>query len=123
MSSVCFLTSKLKSVTVNDTGNRPHDVSYFTVHSLLYLHSIDPRSPNAVHQFEFSFRLPHNSPSSSVNISMLSPSVVTNQSSVAIFDIVLSRLLDSLLNQITATEIRHILSARRNYLPTSVPST
>ena len=123
MSSVGFLTSKLKSVTVNDPDNRPHDVSYFTFRSLLYLHSIDSRSPNSVHQFEFSFRLPHNSPSSSVNISMLSPSVVTNQSSVAIFDIVLSRLLDSLLNQITATEIRHILSARRNYLPTSVPST
>ena len=123
MSGIGFLTSKEISVTINDPANRPRDISYFTFRPFLNPHTVDPRAPNTVQRFEFSLRLPHNLPSSSVNLSLPRPSVVTNQSSVATFDATLSKLSDILLNRVTATVMRDMLSARCSSLPISVPST
>ena len=122
MSDDGFLTSKGKSVTLNDPDNLPRDVSYFTFRLSLNPHTVDPRAPNTVHQFE-PLRLPHNSPSSTVKLSFSIPSVVTNQLSIAIFDATFRELLDNLLNRMIATQMRDILSARRDSLSTSVPST
>ena len=90
MSDDGFLTSKGKSVTLNDPDNLPRDVSYFTFRLSLNPYIVDPRASNAVHQFKFSLRLPLNFPSSSVNLSLPSTSIITNQSSVTLFDATLS---------------------------------
>ena len=123
MSGTGFLDSTGKSVTINDPENRLHDVSYFIFCSSLNPHTVDPWAPNAVRQFEFSLRLPHNSPSSFANILLPSPFVVPNQLSVPTFDITLSGISDTLLNQISATEVRDIISTRRDSLSTSTSST
>ena len=122
MSGVWFLDSTGKFVTITDPDNRPRDVSYFTFRSSLNPHTVDPRAPNSVHKFEFSLRLPHNYPSSSVNLSLSSPSIVPNQSSVPTFNESLSGLSDALLNQMLATEMRDMLSAQRESLFISAPS-
>ena len=49
MSDDGFLTSKGKSVTLNDPDNLPRDVSYFTFRLSLNPHTVDPRAPNTVH--------------------------------------------------------------------------
>ena len=85
-----FLTSKEESIIMNDPKKHPRDVSYFTFRLSLNPYIVDPRASNAVHQFKFSLRLPLNFPSSSVNLSLPSTSIITNQSSVTLFDATLS---------------------------------
>ena len=51
ISDVGFLTSKGKSVTINDLDNHPRDLSYFTFRSSLNPHTVYFRAPNTVHQF------------------------------------------------------------------------
>ena len=111
------------SVTITDPDNRPREVSYFSYRSSLNPNAIDDRAPNTVYQFEFSLRLPHNSTLSFVNISLPSPSIVTNQSSMPTFNTTFSGLSDALLNQIIAKEMRDMLSAQRGSLSTPTPST
>ena len=123
MSVVGFLYLTGKSVTINDPDNRPRDVSYFIFRSSLNPNAVEDRVTITVHQFEFSLRLPQNSTSSFVSLSLPIPSVVPNQSSVPTFDAAFSCLSDDLLNQMLATEIRDILSAQRGSLSTSYPST
>ena len=101
MSGVGFLDSTGKSVNIIEPDNRPRDVSYFTFRSSLNPNAIDYRAPNAVYQFEFSLRLPHNSTSSFVNLSLPSLSVVLNQLSVHTFNANLSGLPGALLNQMS----------------------
>ena len=64
------------------------------------------------------FTLTPQFPYSSVNLSLPSPSISTNQLSLAIFA-TLSGLSDDLLNLVAANEIRYMLSARRDFLPTN----
>ena len=98
MAGVGFLDSTGKSVTINYSDNHPRDVPSFTFLSYLKPNAVDDRAPHAVHQFEFSLRLPHNSTFSFVNISFPIPSVVPDQSSVTIFSATISGLSDALLN-------------------------
>ena len=65
------------------------------------------------------FTLTPQFPSSSVNLSLPSPSIYTNQFSVAIFDATLSGLSDDLLNLVAANDIRYMLSARPDFLSTN----
>ena len=123
MSGTGFLDSTGKSVTINDPENRLHDVSYFIFCSSLNPHTVDPWAPNAVRQFEFSLRLPHNSPSSFANILLPSPFVVPNQLSVPTFDATLSGISDILLNQILPIEVRDIISNGHDFFSTSTSST
>ena len=53
MAGVEFLDSTGKSVTITDPDNFPRDISYFTFISSLNPHTVDPRAPNDIHQFEF----------------------------------------------------------------------
>ena len=71
-------------------------VLFNVVHDFVVI-TIDDRSPNSVQQLEFSLRFPHNS-TFFVTLSLPSPSVVPNQSSVPTFNATLSSLLDALLN-------------------------
>ena len=105
-----------KSVTITDHDNRSRDVSYFTFHSSLYPNAVDPQVSNTVNQLEFSLRLPHNSTSFFVNFSLPSPSIVPNQSSLHTFNETFSSLSDDLLNQLSETETRDILSAQPDSL-------
>ena len=57
MSSVGFLASQGKFVTIDDPDNRPRDVSCFTFRSSLNPHTVDLRVPNSVHQFLIFFAL------------------------------------------------------------------
>ena len=123
ISGVGFLDSTGKSVTINYSDNHLRDVPSFTFLSSLKPNTVDDRAPHAVHQFEFSLCLPHNSTFSFVNISFPIPSVVPDQSLVNILNATLSDRLDALLNQISATEMWDILSAQRDSLFTSAPST
>ena len=116
MSGVGFLDSMEKSVTISDPDNRPHEVYYFTFHSSLYPNAVDPQASNSVHQFEFALCLLHNSTSSFVNFSLPSPSIVPNQSLLLTFNETFSSLSDALLNQVSETERRDILSAQRDSL-------
>ena len=120
MSGVGFLDSTGKSITISDPDNRPRDVSYFTFRSSFNPNLVDPRAPNAVHQFEFSLCLPPNSLSSSVNISLQSPYIVPNQSSMPAFNGTPSGLSNDQLNKISETEMRNMLLAQRDSLFTSV---
>ena len=122
MSGLGFLDSTGKSLTISDPDNRSCDVSYFTFRSSLNRNNVDHCALNAVNQFEFSSRLFDNLPSSSVNISLPSPSIVPNQSSVHIFNATLSGLTDDQLNKMLENEMRDTLSAQRASLFTSVPS-
>ena len=98
MSGVGFLNSTGKSITISDPNNRPHDLSYFTFRSSLNPNTVDQRAPHAVYQFEFSLRLPHNSPPSSANISLPSISLVTDKASETAFNTTLSGLSDDKLD-------------------------
>jgi len=122
MSGLGFLDSTGKSLTISDPDNRSCDVSYFTFRSSLNRNNVDHCALNTVNQFEFSSRLFDNLPSSSVNISLPSPSIVPNQSSVHIFNATLSGLTDDQLNKMLENEMRDTLSAQRASLFTSVPS-
>ena len=121
-SGVGFLDSTGKSVTISDPDNRPRDVSYFTFHSSLNPNTVNSRAPNAVHQFEFYLRLLHSSPSSSVNSSLPSASIVTNKSSKTTFNATLSGLSDGQLNKMSATTLRDMFSAQRYFISASANS-
>ena len=99
-SGVGFLDSTGKFVTISDPDNRLRDVSYFTFRSSFNPNLVDPRAPNAVHQFEFSLCLSPNSLSSSVNISLQSPYIVPNHSSVPVFNATPSGFSNDQLNKI-----------------------
>ena len=70
MSGIGFLTSNEKSITINNSDNRPRDASCFNFRSFL-------------------------------NYLLPSPSVVTNQLSVALFDATFSEISDNLPNRMT----------------------
>ena len=78
MSSIGFLTSKDKYVTINEPDNHPRNVSYIIFRSYLNPHTVDPRALNIVQPFEFSLRLPHNPPTYPVKPSVSRFFVVTN---------------------------------------------
>ena len=90
MSGVSFLDSTGKPITISDPNNRPRDVSYFIFRSSLNPYTVYQRVTHVVYQFEFSVRLPHNSPPSSANISLPITSLVTDKSSETAFNATLN---------------------------------
>ena len=52
-----------KSIAITDLDHRPDDITYFTFRTTVNPHLVDTRSPDSVHLFEFSLRLPNTSPS------------------------------------------------------------
>ena len=123
MSSVGFLDSTGKTATITDPDNHPRDISYYKFHSSVNPNTVDPRVPNTVYHFEFSLRLPRNSLSSFVNLSLPNASIVSNQSSDIIFNATLGGLSDDQLKTNSASALRDMLSAQRDLIPVSATST
>ena len=67
MVEVGFLNSKEKSVSITDPDHRPDDITYLTFRTTINPSLVDTRSPDTVHLFEFSLRLPNTSPSLSAS--------------------------------------------------------
>ena len=122
MSGVGFLDSTGKSITISDPNNHPHDVSYFTFRSSLNPTTVDQRAPHTVYQFEYSLRLPHNSPPSSANTSLPRTSLVTDKSSETTFNATLSSLSYDKLDTMSATALRLILSTQRDSISATATS-
>ena len=123
MTSVGFLNSKEKSVTIDYSFFRPPDVSYFNFCSSINPHLFNSRASDANPLFDFSLGLPHSSRYSFVILQVPKPSIVVTPPSDDSFDDTLSRLLDVQLNQMTGVQMRDIISARCDTLPASGPST
>ena len=118
MTGVGYLNSKEKSVTIDDHSSRPPNVAYITFRSTINPHIVDPRAHDAIHLFEFSLRLPNIFLSSSVILPVdplaLTPTIPTP---AVPFDDTLSQISDAQFENMTETQTRQLLSARRDAFP------
>ena len=107
MIGVDFLNSKRKYVTITDPGHCPDDITYFNFRTTVNPHLVDTQSPDSVHVFEFSLRLPNPFPSLLAS-HLLRNSIQPNTTPTPVdnFDSTLGNLTDDDLQFMSAARMR-----------------
>ena len=117
MTRVNFLDSKEKPVAITDPSRRLDDITYFTFRANINPHLVDTRAPDSVHLFEFSLRLAHAFPSSLSSLSVHNSTSNNNTPAlVDTFDYTLSKISEEDFQTISASQMRQLISDKRNYL-------